>query len=439
MAINRVISVVGVCLVPLILAGCASFGEGLGRAILSQMQGDPEVDRRTCEIKGARFDGILAALKEQDGQGPIGNAPASERIVVKLMMVHGIGSHHPGYSGRTVANLTSQLGLNVLAPQIKSVDLMDRDFPDEPMGTLTAQRFTDNARERELVVYELTWSRISDYARSSLEFDSSEIHTRHRAPLNRVGKTFINDKLVDPLIYVGVGRNKILNAVRQGMCWAYSTDWDSFPQARAICKQEDHRYGSRLQLDRFFFVTHSLGSQIVLDALQTTAEAFYAQLDSDTKRSSFLTNLQKHSVTVFMMANQLPLLQSGLPPAPVTGQIAAYCRPEGPLYRRRIVAQTRVIAFSDPNDLLSYPIPDDFIQYGVDSRLCPISVNVALNIAQVSRLAAIDGFASPLTAHSGYNDDERVIGLMTGGLGTPETSPAVIERCNWVQVEETLR
>ena len=84
-------------------------------------------------------------------------------------------------------------------------------------------------------------------------------------------------------------------------------------------------------------------------------------------------------------------------------------------------------------------IPDGFIQYGVDSRLCPTTVNVVLNIAHVSRLAGLDGFANPLTAHTGYNEDERVIGLMIGGLGGPETSTAVIERCNWVQVEEALR
>jgi hypothetical protein len=61
------------------------------------------------------------------------------------------------------------------------------------------------------------------------------------------------------------------------------------------------------------------------------------------------------------------------------------------------------------------------VQYGIDSRLCPTIVNMSLNIARVSRVLARDGFANPVTAHTGYNDDERVIGLMTGGLGRPET------------------
>ncbi|TVP82270.1 MAG: hypothetical protein EA346_03060 [Thioalkalivibrio sp.] len=319
----------GIFATALLLGGCAGFGEGLVRAVLSQMEGDPEVDTRACEIQGAPFDGILVAIQSQDGQGRIGNAPTSERSVVKVM--------------------------------------------------------------------------------------------------------------VDPLVYVGAGRQKILSAIRQSMCWAYSTEWGEFPEAPAQCRQDDPRYGSRLKMDRFFFVTHSLGSRIVLDALETTADDLFAQLDSDTETSPFLTNLQHHTVTVFMLANQLPLLQAGFDPVPVTGQIGAYCMPDAPLYDRRIVARTRVIAFSDPNDLLSYPIPDDFVQYGIDSRLCPTVVNMSLNIARVSRLLARDGFANPLTAHTGYNDDERVIGLMIGGLGRPETPPAVTERCNWIQVEEALR
>jgi hypothetical protein len=436
---KRIPLAAGTVAAALVLGGCAGLGEGLGRAVLSHLDADSEVDSRACEIQGAPFEGILVALKDQDGQGRIGDAPASERSLVKLMVVHGVGSHHPGYSGRTVANLTRELGLNVVSPQIKSIDLIDADFPGESIGTLTAQRFTDSALERELVVYELTWSRGSDRARASLQFDSSEIHTRHRAPLNRIGKTFVNDTLVDPLVYVGVGRNKILSAVRQSMCWTYSTDWDEFPEAPVQCREDGPDYGSRLPMDRFFFVTHSLGSRIVLDALETTAEGLYAQRDSEPRTSSFLTNLQSHTVTVFMLANQLPLLQAGFAPVPVTGQVAAYCKPEGSLYERRIVAQTRVIAFSDPNDLLSYPIPDDFVQYGIDSRLCPTVVNTSLNIARVSRVAARDGFANPLTAHTGYNDDDRVIGLMTGGLGRPETPPAVTDRCNWVRVEEALR
>jgi hypothetical protein len=142
----------------ILLSGCASFGEGLGRAVIAQVEGDPDVDTRACEIEGATFGGIVAELRTQDGQPPIGAVPASERSIVKIMMVHGIGSHYPGYSGRTVANLTEHLGLDVVSPRIKTVDLVHPNFPGESIGTFTGQRFTDASRQREVIIYELTWS-----------------------------------------------------------------------------------------------------------------------------------------------------------------------------------------------------------------------------------------------------------------------------------------
>ena len=52
-----------------------------------------------------------------------------------------------------------------------------------------------------------------------------------------------------------------------------------------------------------------------------------------------------------MLANQLPLLQSGLEPAGVQGAVPAFCRPEGADFANRLFQVTELIAFSDPNDL----------------------------------------------------------------------------------------
>ena len=75
----------------------------------------------------------------------------------------------------------------------------------------------------------------------------------------------------------------------------------------------------------------------------------------------------------------------------------------------------------------------------VDSRLCPKQVNVTINIAPVSDLLGLGEFANPLAAHVDYENDERVIGLITRGIGQPETAPVVKERCTWLEVGEDLR
>ena len=130
-------------------------------------------------------------------------------------------------------------------------------------------------------------------------------------------------------------------------------------------------------------------------------------------------------VKVFMLANQLPLLQSGLEPASVRDAVPAYCRPDGAHYADRLFEETDLIAFSDPNDLLSYPIPDRFVRDYVDLRLCPQQVNVTINVAPVTDLIGLGEFANPLAAHVEYENDERVIDLITRGIGQPETTPVV--------------
>jgi hypothetical protein len=119
--------------------------------------------------------------------------------------------------------------------------------------------------------------------------------------------------------------------------------------------------------------------------------------------------------------------------------VPGYCRPEGAHYQDRLFKETELIAFSDPNDLLSYPIPDAFVRDHVDSRLCPVQVNVAINIAPVRSLLGFGEFANPLVAHVDYDNDARVIGLITRGIGQPETAPVVEQRCSWLEVGEDLR
>jgi hypothetical protein len=192
-------------------------------------------------------------------------------------------------------------------------------------------------------------------------------------------------------------------------------------------------------VDEFAFITHSLGSRITTDGLtRLTRYIETAALDRPDIRH-VLQSLQGQDVKIFMLANQLPLLQSGLEPASVLGAVPATCLPEGADFANRLFKETELIAFSDPNDLLSYPIPDAFVRDHVDSRLCPKQVNVTINIAPVRSVLGLGEFANPLSAHVDYDDDERVIGLITRGIGQPETSPVVKERCTWLEVGEDLR
>jgi hypothetical protein len=420
-----------------LLAGCAAFGEGLARGVVGPAD-EPAEDTRLCEVSGPAFTGILPMLERQAGYPPLGEA-GPERPSLKVIMVHGVGTHVPGYSARLSANLAQALGLTVIAPEPKGFPIEAVPFPGETLGELNVTRHTNVARDREMLFYELTWSPISQPAKEGFAFDDTAVYAHKRASLNNAFKHFINDVAADPLVYTGTGRERIQAAVGQALCWALSTDWQGLPDEQQICTPDSPTFGSRLDDDEFVFITHSLGSRITTDALERLARLMKEMAVSHPQIGPLALAFRERDVKVFMLANQLPLLQSGLEPAGVRGAVPAYCLPEGAHYAERMFKETELIAFSDPNDLLSYPIPDRYVRERVDSRLCPRQVNVTINVARVSSLLGLGDFANPLAAHVDYEDDERVMGLITRGIGQPETAPVVEERCTWLEVGEDLR
>lgn len=148
---------------------------------------------------------------------------------------------------------------------------------------------------------------------------------------------------------------------------------------------------------------------------------------------AFLDAMRQEEFTVFMFANQLPLLQLGREPPAVTGKIDDYCSAAGDKQDECLMKQLNIIAFSDPNDILSWTVPPDYPDKYMDSRLCPAMDNVIINVAEVMTLFDTVELANPAEAHAQYNDDERVMSLIARGVGTGGTLPLVKERCEWLE------
>jgi hypothetical protein len=140
-------------------------------------------------------------------------------------------------------------------------------------------------------------------------------------------------------------------------------------------------------------------------------------------------------IPIFMMSNQLPMLQLGREPPEVVGKEADYCRPDGRHYNQRMVSETSIIAFSDPNDLLSFGIPPGFRERFLDSRVCADITNISINVAPIIEAFGMT-VARPGSAHIGYDKDERVVALIAKGIGTPHTSPLIMERCEYTPTIE---
>ena len=118
----------------------------------------------------------------------------------------------------------------------------------------------------------------------------------------------------------------------------------------------------------------------------------------------------------------------------VIAEKSDYCSEAGSHYNDRLVNKTQIIAFSDPNDLLSYTIPPQFVDQQLDVRLCIEATNILINVADVHDLLGFGKFANPLTSHTAYSSDDRVIALIAKGIGTPNTSSLVLDKCKWTRL-----
>ncbi|MGR9087189.1 MAG: hypothetical protein ACU841_08955 [Gammaproteobacteria bacterium] len=394
------------------LSGCASLGKGMVEGFLEKQQ---SVDTRLCEIWGKPFGGIEPFLENRKGK-------------MKVLMVHGVGDHLPGYSTQFFEKLARKLDLPVMAARQKNIKLTSRTEYGKKLGNLRINRLLSKDRKKELQFYELTWSEITSKQKEVLAYDNSGEYSFRRAQINDLLKKFSNDTGPDPIIYLGESREDILVSFAQAFCWMAKSNWDSLPDdVMQACSFNDVSTADNITNDQYAFISHSLGSRITIDGMQRIASIV------NERDARFREALKNKEIPIYMMSNQLPMLQLGRKLPDFSNQKSAFCQPSGEHYDQRMVTKTPIIAISDPNDLLSYAIPQGFVDKYLDSRLCFDVTNININVATVFDAFGWGKLANPLDAHIGYDIDDRVIALIAKGVGNRHTDKIVKERCKWVE------
>ena len=404
-------------LMMLSVTGCYSFGSGVVSRITENMV---RADTRQCEIRGSQFHGLSSYLADEG--------------VVKVLIVHGIGTNRPGHSALISENIARSLGLNIFSKH-KDVNIMNPGNPDQRLANLRIRKMRNSDSSKKVIIYELTWSDITAERKKVLDFDTSGTYAHRRARFNNAMKIFLNDIGPDPLIYLADKENLILTAARQSICWmlADGEGEEIADNQRKVCGVSSLSRLSSLQKYNIVFITHSLGSRIIMDALGEIVE----MLNDDQTvagHPALVSKLREKEMTVFMLSNQLPLLQIVLPAPKVVGQIDSYCRKDGNNHAHRSFNKVDIVAFSDPNDLLSYAITQDFVDHYLDSRMCPVVTNVHVNVADRISAFGIE-VVNPIAAHSNYDSDERVIELISQGNTNFEQNELLSERCRMIREE----
>lgn len=410
-----------VIIIVVMLSGCSSFGRGIAEAFLDK---NKKEDTRRCEIKGDSFRGINYYLTK-------GNT-------VKVLMIHGVGTHQPGYSTRIRENLAKALELNVFSKHAKDITLLNPTDGKTEIGNLRAIRMQNSEKTKDMIFYELTWSQITTPYKEILDYDVSGEYIHKRAAFNNSMKKFLDDTVPDPMIYLIDGDSLILNATKQSTCWMLSKNWEELKNyQKSVCTISSYSQIENINKENIIYITHSLGSRILMDSLidivNSVAELDVENQNNDTKL--IIDKLQEKQWDVFMMANQLPLLQIGRSKPGIANQVSNYCSKKGKNYNNRVFKKTNIVAFSDPNDLLSYDVPQSFTDQYMDSRMCPVVSNVSLNVAEEISAFGI-GVVNPVAAHTLYDNDERVVNMIANGAENYKEDNGLNKKCTFIKLED---
>jgi hypothetical protein len=357
----------------------------------------------TFQIEGS-FDG----LHELTDSAPLPGDP------VRLFIIHGITSQQNNYADTLVASVASRLALT-----IKST--VDQPYPvpgavgylgAPPEINLRTYRLYAGDEER-LRVSALNWSPLTESIKQH-QFEADD--QLSRASINAEIKTkVINDGLSDAVLFLGNYHWVMRRGVMIGLCAFLDGDLKG-----EDCLPNGH---SRAPVA---LISESLGSFMLLDAIE--------RLDRTTQLSEtsaagapFFSRLR----LFYMFANQVPQLElselNGTPPSgtavPPKSRFRLFFELVRKAHARRYGGAhfegqltpaggqnpLAIVAFTDPNDLLSYELRSTDVPPDVQNSYQPA------NVLSPNEIAWFDLFADPLTAHTGYSSNEQVLDLVICG------------------------
>src|SRR5215469_10214224 len=328
------------------------------------------------------FEGLNAAASRSNSAGG----------TLRILFIHGMGRYQPGYSEPLMQGIAARLNLsNTGLSRRITIRKESHNY-----GEINIANYS-SPEGKKVRAYELTWSATTD-ALKTKQFASDATYASDRVLVNRELKAkLVDDALADPVLYIGRYRSHM-----------------QFPIMRAI-EAILHDYQSQ---DELAIITQSLGSYMCYDTLLKMSRGERIMGEREYS-ADVVQDLIGHTNYVYMLANQLPLLElsevsNPLPLRPQSATalkaLAEIRRQNKPRARRQqppAPFSLHLVAFSDPNDLLSYPLD----RTSISGNMIEYS-NV---VVSVERSAILGVFAWPMTAHTGHDKSKVVMDFLAFG------------------------
>jgi len=359
---------------------------------------------------------VVEALADGDAgtfDGLLNLAEASPRSsTVKVLWTHGMCTHPPSWIDDRLRRLVEAVGGTAETVSVRAVGSHGASLRTERIST----------RGKTIEVMFLSWSPLTASYKAALAYDGSTIDGAGvRATLNRELKGgLVNDCLTDVVVYGGPNGNNIRQAMNDAVCEALGGRFDGNE-----CDVPAGASPAALAL-----VTESLGSKLLCDAVLHIWNAANNSADKTAVRR--LANSLAAAKVMYMLSNQVPLLDAAgsvamdrtLEPASAPPKMHTSAGDVfGLLSRARRLAlpasgPMTVVAFSDPNDLLSYRI--------VPAHLAEDLKEFRVINVLVSNDTTYFGYLErPDTAHCGYPWNPHVFGMLAKGYQAGKPLPSV--------------
>ncbi|WP_326541834.1 hypothetical protein [Pseudorhodoferax sp.] len=341
-----------------------------------------------------------------------------------VLLVHGMCSKDAAWAQQALADMAALVQASTQTPVVHT--------PLGAGGIELFQTTLETARGR-VRANAVLWSPLTRPLKQGLCYDQSHksaictapplpepapAYAHPRASLNRQLKDeLLNDCLADALAYQGTARQAITARMQEAVLTALDRSGGQ-PQASAAGMPA--RLAERQE--PLVVITSSLGSKMVFDALLGLAAS------GDGARSRAAQNSYDRIATVFMRANQIPILalaDTDLPapagaPVPLAQPSSRGTTPDpiAALEQRRqrpppapagagmkpagvgAPGRLQLVAFTDPNDVLSYVLVPSPMAQAAPYRI----VDVVLSTAP----ALLGLVASPIAAHQDYDTNTQV-------------------------------
>lgn len=330
---------------------------------------------------GARFPGLIDFVR------------AAPSRTVDVLLVHGMCTHDARWAADTVRTLAAALPANAGPAPARAA---------EPAPQVEIIPDTVRTPQGEIRFQSLIWSALTTPLKTQLCYDQtdkspicqgSQPFQPQRAGINaKLKDKLLDDCLADAMIYQGAARGEIQRHMREAILRATAQSAQPEPPAPLVV------------------ISESLGSNILFDTLngmldEPAASPAAVSAQRAVDRLAYLS----------MAANQIPILALADQRLPSPGALGVTAhdslqrlllRRRGPSPQAAGVARLTVVAYTDPNDLLSYTLERE--------RYARKDVEV-FNVRVSNAPTWFGAFARPDVAHLRYLENPDVAGLISCG------------------------